>query len=109
MTLKGDPFTAPENNENGAGAAFLSSARYADGRQAAIQSRLTRERHTSVTRILVAILEEARAMAYGTVVVCRDGRFGMKRLFRSGVTDHVLHKGMGSLSGSWDKTVRVAP
>jgi nucleotide-binding universal stress UspA family protein len=41
------------------------------------------------------ILEEARAGAYGTVVVSRDGRLGMKRLFRSGVTDHLLHEGTG--------------
>lgn len=41
------------------------------------------------------LLEEARAGAYGTVVVSRNGRFGMKRLFRSGVTDHLLHEGTG--------------
>ncbi len=41
------------------------------------------------------ILEEARAGKYGTVVVSRDGRFGMKRLWRSGVTDHLLHEGTG--------------
>jgi nucleotide-binding universal stress UspA family protein len=41
------------------------------------------------------ILEEAHAGAYGTVVVSRNGRFGMKRLFRSGVTDHLLHEATG--------------
>jgi nucleotide-binding universal stress UspA family protein len=41
------------------------------------------------------ILEEARAGAYGTVVVSRDGRGGMKRLFRNRITDHLLHEGTG--------------
>ena len=41
------------------------------------------------------ILEEARAGAYGTVVVSRDGRSSMKRLWRSSVTDHLLHEGTG--------------
>jgi hypothetical protein len=45
------------------------------------------------------ILEKARAGAYRTVVVSRDSRVGMQRLFRSGITDHVFHEGARFILG----------